>query len=217
MQSTAEAPSTIRRDLNGVLDRQRAAFLRDGPPSLAQRRTNLKKLRTAILARKQALAEAFDADFGHRSSQESSILELLTLIWGIDYLHAHVRRFMRPTHKRVAWPVRFATARIEYQPLGVVGVIAPWNYPLSLALMPLATALAAGNRAMIKPSEITPRTAARLQRLYEWSAHELHEPRLLELVRDGNPIYVWPFEHRHVWRPAPMPLAGRVLERLTQF
>jgi hypothetical protein len=56
----------------------------------------------------------------------------------------------------------------------------------------------------------------RLQRLYEWSAQELGEPRLLELVRDGNPIYVWPFEERHVWRSPQMPFAGRVLERATR-
>jgi hypothetical protein len=56
----------------------------------------------------------------------------------------------------------------------------------------------------------------RLQRVYEWSAEELRELRLLELVRDGNPVYVWPFENRHVWRSADMPLAGRVLERATR-
>jgi hypothetical protein len=56
----------------------------------------------------------------------------------------------------------------------------------------------------------------RLQALYEWSAAELGEPRLLELVRDGNPVYAWPFEHRHVWRPPSMRLAGRALERLTR-
>jgi hypothetical protein len=56
----------------------------------------------------------------------------------------------------------------------------------------------------------------RLQRLYEWSAEELSEPRLLELVRDGNPIYAWPFEQRHVWRTAHMPFAARVLERVTR-
>ncbi|TML75754.1 MAG: hypothetical protein E6G07_12185 [Actinobacteria bacterium] len=56
----------------------------------------------------------------------------------------------------------------------------------------------------------------RLQRVYEWSAEELREPRLLELVRDGNPVYAWPFEKRHVWRSAHMPLAGRILERATK-
>jgi hypothetical protein len=58
--------------------------------------------------------------------------------------------------------------------------------------------------------------APRAQRLYEWSADELAEPRLTELIRDGNPIYAWPFEHRHVWRPPHMPLAGRILERATK-
>jgi hypothetical protein len=57
----------------------------------------------------------------------------------------------------------------------------------------------------------------RLQRVYEWSAEELREPRLLELVRDGNPIYAWPFEKRHVWRSPDMPLAGRILERATRW
>jgi hypothetical protein len=56
----------------------------------------------------------------------------------------------------------------------------------------------------------------RLQRLYEWSAGELGEPRVAELVRDGNPVYAWPFEARHVWRPPPMPLAGRLLQRATK-
>jgi len=68
---------------------------------------------------------------------------------GIDYLHRNPRRFMRRERRRVALPMRVARAHVEYQPLGVIGIIAPWNYPLSPALMPLATALAAGNRAMI--------------------------------------------------------------------
>jgi coniferyl-aldehyde dehydrogenase len=76
-----------------------------------------------------------------------------------------LRRFMRPTHRHVALTFRFGRARIEYQPLGVVGIMAPWNYPFSLALMPLATALAAGNRAMIKPSEFTPATSDLLARV----------------------------------------------------
>ena len=86
-------------------------------------------------------------------------MEMLALTWGIDYLHKHLRRFMRPERRHVALPMRFARAYVEYQPLGVVGIVAPWNYPFSLALMPLATALAAGNRAMIKPSEFTPATS----------------------------------------------------------
>jgi coniferyl-aldehyde dehydrogenase len=154
-ESTAARPV----GLPGLLARQRAAFLRDGAPSLTQRRTNLRKLRAAVLARRGALEAALDADFGHRSRHETAIMEMLPLTWGIDYLHRNLRRFMRPERRHVALPMRLARARVEYQPLGVVGIVAPWNYPFSLALMPLATALAAGNRAMIKPSELTPATS----------------------------------------------------------
>ena len=83
----------------------------------------------------------------------------MPFIWGVDYLLKNLRRFMRPERRHVALPMQLARARVEYQPLGVIGIVAPWNYPLSLALTPLATALAAGNRAMIKPSELTPATS----------------------------------------------------------
>ncbi|ACB93675.1 coniferyl aldehyde dehydrogenase [Beijerinckia indica] len=139
-----------------ILALQRAAFLRDGPPSLDQRRADLKTLKTAILARRSEIERAIESDFGHRPRQETAIMEIMTLIQGIDYLSRNLRRFMRPLRRHVAPQMRFASARIEYQPLGVIGIMAPWNYPLSLALMPLATAIAAGNRAMLKPSEFTP-------------------------------------------------------------
>ena len=158
-QQTQERTGTRPDALPGLLDRQRTGFLRHGPPSLAERRTNLKKLRAALLARRSDFEAALDADFGHRSRHESAIMEMLALTWGIDYLYENLRRFMRPEHRHVALPMRVARAHVEYQPLGVIGIIAPWNYPLSLALMPLATALAAGNRAMIKPSELTPATS----------------------------------------------------------
>lgn len=145
--------------LSRILARQRAGFLRDGAPSLKQRRADLKKLRGAILARRSEIEDALDKDFGHRSRHETGIMEMLPLVMGIDYLHSNLRSFMRPTRRHVALPMRFGSARIEYQPLGVVGIMAPWNYPFSLALMPLATAIAAGNRAMIKPSEFTPATS----------------------------------------------------------
>ncbi len=146
-------------DLAGVLEVQREAFLRDGPPSAAQRRSDLESLRRAIVAHRDEIAAAIDRDFGHRSREETFALELAPLVEGIRYLHRNVARFMRPERRSV--PLHFlpGSARVHYQPLGVIGIIAPWNYPVGLALMPLATALAAGNRAMVKPSEITPATA----------------------------------------------------------
>jgi len=146
-------------DLHGLLTAQRDAFLRDGAPSAAQRRSDLDKLRQAIVTRRDDIAAAIDADFGHRSRQETYALELSPLVEGIRYLHHNVARFMRPRRRSVALHFLPGSARVLIQPLGVVGIISPWNYPVGLALMPLATALAAGNRAMVKPSEITPRTA----------------------------------------------------------
>ncbi|MFT4265861.1 MAG: coniferyl aldehyde dehydrogenase [Xenophilus sp.] len=158
-----DADDALRLDRIRAL--QHASFERDGAPSLARRRADLKKLRNAIVENRDKIAEAISRDFGHRSPHETAVMELLTLVMGIDYLHRHLRRFMRPARRHVALAMRLGTARIEYQPLGVVGIMAPWNYPVSLAMMPLATAIAAGNRAMVKPSEFTPATSALLATL----------------------------------------------------
>ncbi len=146
-------------DMAAQLDRQRGAFLRDGPPGLAERKRRLKQLRAAVLAHRRDIQQAASADFGHRSRHETDILELTVVIQGIDYLTRRLRRFMRPERRHVALTYRSGRAWVEYQPKGVVGVIAPWNYPVALTLIPLATALAAGNRVMLKPSELTPRTS----------------------------------------------------------
>lgn len=148
-----------------LLDLQRRAFLRDGPPGLTLRRQRLKRLRAAVLAHRCALQQAVSADFGHRSRHETDILELVVVVQAIDYLTRKLRRFMRPERRHVALTYRVGRAWVEYQPKGVIGVMAPWNYPILLTLIPLATALAAGNRAMLKPSELTPRTSAALRDL----------------------------------------------------
>ncbi len=145
--------------LGAVLARQRAAFERDGIPGAPQRRANLAKLKRLMNARRPDLEAAVRADFVHRSAYETAMLELAPTIGGIDYLRGNVARWMRPQRRRVGLHLRPGVAEILYQPLGVVGVISPWNYPIGLCLMPLGTALAAGNRVMLKPSELTPRTA----------------------------------------------------------
>ncbi len=155
----------INTDLTSLLSRQRRAFLRDGPPSLKQRRTDLKALKEAILAREDDFVAALDQDFGHRARQETLLLDLGSTVNAINYLISNLRRFMRSEPRDVAMIFMPGTNRVIYQPLGVVGVVAPWNYPVSLALTPLATALAAGNRVMLKPSELVPATSALLASL----------------------------------------------------
>lgn len=186
---------TATARLEDILASQRAAFLADGPPTLGARRADLKLLRSVVIARRKEIEQALDADFGHRSRHETAVMEILALVQGIDYLRKNLRRFMAPARRHVALPFRAASARIEYQPLGVVGIMAPWNYPLGLALMPLATALAAGNRAMIKPSEFTPRTSALLKSLL---AEAFSEDQVAVVTGDsalGAAFAALPFDH----------------------
>jgi len=151
--------------LDKTLAYQRAAFLKDGPPSITQRRASLDKLRSAVLLHKTQFEEALIADFGNRSRHETAIMEIMTVIQGIDYLKSNLRKFMRPERRHVPMNFQPARAYVTYQPLGVIGIMAPWNYPVVLSLMPLATAIAAGNRAMIKPSEITPITSNLMEKI----------------------------------------------------
>src|SRR5690349_13513788 len=127
MNAVANAATTPSPDhrLGEILASQRAAFLRDGPPRLAERRADLKKLKAALLTHRTEIEDALDADFGHRSRYETAMIEVMTPVQGIDYLHRNLRRFMRPQRRHVAMTFRFASARVEYQPLGVIGIVAP--------------------------------------------------------------------------------------------
>jgi coniferyl-aldehyde dehydrogenase len=131
--------------------------------TLDQRLDRLKRLRAAVAENEARFAAAISADFGHRSTVETTIAETLFLFTEIKHAARHLKRWMVPRRIPTAlqfWPAR---NRLIPQPLGVVGIIAPWNYPLQLTLAPAIGALAAGNRVMIKPSELTPRFAALLQ------------------------------------------------------
>ena len=181
--------------LSAVLSKQRMAFLRDGPPSLTQRKADLLKLKAAVRARQWEIAEALNADFGNRSAYETRIMELAPLIQTINYLRRNLRTWMRPERRRIAVHFVPGTSYVSYQPKGVIGIVAPWNYPFSLALMPLATALAAGNRVMLKPSELMPATSALLKQLL----HDLYPEEQVALVTGGADVGAkfasLPFDH----------------------
>ena len=163
MMTQADIPSdTAPADM---LVRQRVGFIASGAPPIEERLADLARLKKAILALRPQFEEAISADFGNRSRFETAIMEIMPVTQGIDYLRRHLRRWMRPQSRHVALQFRPARAKVMMQPLGVVGIVSPWNYPLALCLTPLATALAAGNRVMIKPSEYTPRTSALMARM----------------------------------------------------
>jgi len=161
MDAAADTPIA---ELNPTLARLRAAW-QQRKPDHAQRRGDLQRLRDALKDRLDEMADAIAADFGHRSRDESRIADGMTVLNDIDHLLKHLRRWMKPRHVGVGWRFLPARAQLRPMPLGVVGVIAPWNYPVNLALIPLATAIAAGNHVYLKPSEHTPRTSEFLRRL----------------------------------------------------
>ena len=151
--------------MHALFDAQYQASRAQMEVPLALRRDRLRRLRRLIDGNTKALCAAVEADFGVRSRNVTEVADLFMLRSLISHLNTHLPRWMKPI--KVATPVYLkpATAYIQRQPLGVVGVISPWNYPVQLALAPAATALAAGNRVMLKPSELTPRTAAVLGEL----------------------------------------------------
>ncbi|MGS3221206.1 coniferyl aldehyde dehydrogenase [Aeromonas sanarellii] len=149
------------------LIRLRQACQANPMPSLAQRRTWLLGLKGALLAQRQALCDALALDYGQRSGYDSLIADILPCVMQIDYSLRRLKGWMRPERRHAGLLLAPARVEVHYQPLGVVGIMVPWNFPVMLSLGPLITALAAGNRAMIKLSEFTPHSNAVLRTLLE--------------------------------------------------
>ncbi|WP_421246556.1 coniferyl aldehyde dehydrogenase [Aeromonas sanarellii] len=149
------------------LIRLRQACQANPMPSQAQRRTWLLGLKGALLAQRQALCDALALDYGQRSGYDSLIADILPCVMQIDYSLRRLKGWMRPERRHAGLLMAPARVEVHYQPLGVVGIMVPWNFPVMLSLGPLITALAAGNRAMIKLSEFTPHTNAVLRTLLE--------------------------------------------------
>ena len=143
--------------LSQAFAQQRRAFDADPFPALATRRDRLDRLQRMLRDNDAAIHDAISADFGNRARQETLLLEQFTSVEGIRHARRHLRRWMRTERRSVAWWSLPGSARLMRQPLGAIGIIVPWNYPLYLAVSPLTAALAAGNRAMLKMSEHTPR------------------------------------------------------------
>jgi coniferyl-aldehyde dehydrogenase len=148
-------------DLDALLQAQRTAW-GARTPGYAQRMDDLARLRDAFKARLEDFARAVSADFGHRPRVETLLADGLPVLNEIDHVRKRLRRWMRT--RRVAADATFLPAHCEIvmKPLGVVGIVSTWNYPVNLALVPLVDALAAGNHVLLKPSEHTPRTSALL-------------------------------------------------------
>ncbi|WP_047681463.1 MULTISPECIES: coniferyl aldehyde dehydrogenase [Xenorhabdus] len=149
--------------INTKFDALRQAWEQNRPDEY-QRRDDLLCLRANFKASLNEMVEAVSYDFGHRSRHESIMAEAIIVLREIDLCLRYLKRWIKPQRRKAGWQLWPATAEVRYVPLGVVGIMAPWNYPVNLTLTPLVSALAAGNHAFIKPSEHTPHTNAYLEK-----------------------------------------------------
>lgn len=187
---TAAAPTSLDATLAQLRDAWNAHR-----PDYAQRMDDLARLRAAFRRRLDGLVDAMSADFGRRSRHESLLTDGMTVLHEIDLVRSQLRRWMRPRARSVDWTFMPASAEIRYQALGVIGIIAPWNYPVNLALIPLVSAIAAGNHVMLKPSEFTPRTS---QALAELLAEVFPADRVATALGDADVAAAFaalPFDH----------------------
>ncbi|WP_321948959.1 coniferyl aldehyde dehydrogenase [Paraburkholderia sp. J10-1] len=189
------APDDPRAALDTLLAAQREAFLRDPFPSWEARARHLKALRDVLFSHRDALADAMNADFGQRSKAEVALAEFVVLKQEIDAALGHGARWMKPRRRPVGKWLLPGRAKVVPQPLGVAGIVVPWNYPLLLAASPLVCALAAGNRAMIKMSELTPRTSALFEALIGKTFARDHVAVVNGDATVGAAFSALPFDH----------------------
>jgi coniferyl-aldehyde dehydrogenase len=179
----SETPDNRFLAMQHLLTCQRDAFQLDPMPSAGIRKGHLRQLAAALKAFRHRFAEAIDQDFNGRSHDETLLAEIYPSLEGLRHAANHVSRWMRPDRRRVGLIFQPARAWVLYQPLGVVGIISPWNYPVYLTIGPLTAALAAGNRVMIKASEYTPNTT---QLLREMIAEQFSDDHVSVITGDGN-------------------------------
>ncbi|MCG9726546.1 coniferyl aldehyde dehydrogenase [Vibrio brasiliensis] len=135
-------------------------------PDLKQRLELLHGVKSALLSHKQGLVDALHHDYGYRSDFDSLICDLLPAVGHINYTIKHLKKWLKPSKRHAGLLLTPSKVRVEYQPLGVVGVIVPWNFPIVLSIAPIVTALAAGNRVLVKLSEHTPHTNQVLSEIF---------------------------------------------------
>ncbi|SKB84446.1 coniferyl aldehyde dehydrogenase [Luteibacter sp. 22Crub2.1] len=208
-----------------TLQRQKATQLAEGPPSASVRIDRLDRAIGLLVDHASDITDALREDFGHRSVDASMFTDVAASIEPLKHAKRHLRRWMRRERRPVSpAPLALIGARawIDYQPKGVVGVISPWNFPFNLTFAPLAGILAAGNRAMIKPSEFTPRSSALMQRMIGKAFNETEVAVFTGGSDVGEAFSRLPFDHllftgatsvaKHIMRAAAENLVPVTLE-----
>lgn len=219
------ADSDVVPRMRRIFEAQRKAQLKEGPPGVERRLERLDRAIALLVGHKEAIADALREDFGHRSVHATLLTDVAGSIAPLKFAKENLRNWMK-REKRKVTPALLAlfgaSAHVEYQPKGVVGLISPWNFPVNLTFAPLAGILAAGNRAMIKPSEFTPRTAELMERMIS-SAFDENEVAVVQGGAEvGSAFSALSFDHlvftgatsvaRHVLRAAADNLVPTTLE-----
>jgi coniferyl-aldehyde dehydrogenase len=226
MNAPEQTPSRdeIADQMNAVLKAQREDYLKEGAVTAETRIDRIDRGIDITLKYQDKLVEALNADFSCRPREISLLTDVAASVVPLKHAKAHLKKWMKPEKRPTMFPINLlgGRSRIEYQPLGVVGVISPWNFPVNLTFGPLAGILAAGNRAMIKPSEFTPATSAVMAEMVKeaWDEKEV-------AIFDGGPevgqaFSSLPFDHllftgatgiaRHIMAAAAQNLVPVTLE-----
>lgn len=216
---------TSKTEMLATLERQREAFLAKGGVAASVRQDRLERAVQLLIEHKDKLADAMNADFGHRSTTQSLFTDIASSIGPLRHAQKHMHQWMKPEKRKVGpFPLNIlgAKAQVEYQPLGVVGVISPWNFPVNLTFSPLAGILAAGNSAMIKPSEYTPATSQVMAEIFPQRFNQTEIAVITGGPQTGADFSGLPFDHllftgatsiaKHVMRAAAENLVPVTLE-----
>lgn len=184
-------------NMKDTLGRQRRAFLEEGPPSPGLRIDRIQRAISLLADNRKRICEALAEDFVWRSHDLTLLTDIYATIEGLRHNKKNLRRWMKSERRRVQFPLNLlgAKAHVQYQPLGTVGIIAPWNFPVNLTFAPLSGVLAAGNRAMIKLSEFTPATGDLIAGLVRASFDEAEVAAFTGGPEVGSTFAALPFDH----------------------
>ena len=145
-----------------ILNNQKKFYLENGAPSYELRIDRLNRVKDIVLINKDRIVDALNEDFGVRSKNQSMMTDVYSIIPDIEYTKKNLRKWMKISNRKVSFPFNLlgGKAFVRYEPLGTVGMISPWNFPVNLTFSPLCAIFAAGNQVMHKPSEYTPNSAS---------------------------------------------------------
>ncbi|MBV1871307.1 MAG: coniferyl aldehyde dehydrogenase [Gammaproteobacteria bacterium] len=189
------AAAEVGNPLLPILQQQQTAFLDNGAPDYKQRIEALNKLKKAIGEYKEEIVAAVQADFGHRSDTETWITEVVSVLNEIVATKSHLKKWMKPSNPGRSISAGMAKSRVIYQPKGVIGIMGAWNYPVLLVLSPLIGVIAAGNSAVIKPSDLTPKTGEVVKKMIASTFDESYISVVTGDVEVASNFTQLPFDH----------------------